>query len=74
MKDMADQKVQFGKYKGKLVSWVVENDYNYAVWLMKRSSSTTKTKRAAQSFIDKIRIANEGVKSAKLSVSTEIIQ
>ena len=25
-----NQKVQFGKYKGKLVSWVVENDYNYA--------------------------------------------
>ncbi len=62
MRDRAEQKVQFGKYKGKLVSWVVENDYDYAVWLMKWSNSTTKTKRAAQSFIDEIRIANEEVK------------
>ena len=48
-----NQKVQFGKYKGKLVSWVVENDYNYALWLWKNSNSTTKTKRAVQSLIDK---------------------
>ena len=48
-----NQKVQFGKYKGKLVSWVVENDYNYALWLWKQSNSTTKTKRAVQSLIDK---------------------
>jgi hypothetical protein len=47
------QKVQFGKYKGKLVSWVVENDINYAMWLWKGSNSTTKTKRAVQSLIDK---------------------
>jgi hypothetical protein len=47
------QKVQFGKYKGKLVSWVIENDYNYALWLWKNSNSTTKTKRAVQSLIDK---------------------
>lgn len=50
---MKDQKVQFGKYKGKLASWVVENDYNYALWLLKGSNSMTKTKRAVQSFIDK---------------------
>lgn len=48
------QKVQFGKYKGKLASWVVENDYNYALWLMKQSNSCTKTKRAIQSLIDKL--------------------
>jgi len=48
-----NQKIQFGKYKGKLVSWVVENDVNYAIWLAKFSNSTTLTKRAAQSFLDK---------------------
>jgi hypothetical protein len=48
-----NQKVQFGKYKGKLVSWVVENDINYAMWLWKGSNSTTKTKRAVQSLMDK---------------------
>ena len=48
-----NQKVQFGKYKGKLVSWVVENDIKYAMWLWKGSNSTTKTKRAVQSLIDK---------------------
>jgi len=48
-----EQKMQFGKYKGKLVSWVVDNDYNYSVWLVKSSNSKTLTKRAAQSFIDK---------------------
>ncbi len=48
-----NQKVQFGKYKGKLVSWVIENDINYAMWLWKGSNSTTKTKRAVQSLIDK---------------------
>ena len=47
------QKVQFGKYKGKLVSWVVENDYLYALWMRKHSNNTTKTKRAVQSLIDK---------------------
>jgi len=47
------QKVQFGKYKGKLASWVVENDYEYALWLLNQSNSITKTKRAIQSFIDK---------------------
>ena len=31
----------------------VENDYNYALWLWKQSNSTTKTKRAVQSLIDK---------------------
>ena len=48
-----NQKVQFGKYKGKLVLWVVENDFDYAIWLWKKSNCTTKTKRAAQSLIDK---------------------
>ena len=47
------QKIQFGKYKGKFVSWLLENDYQYAIWLLKQSNSTTKTKRAVQSFIDK---------------------
>jgi len=51
-----NQKVQFGKYKGKLVSWVVENDIKYAIWLWKGSNSTTKTKRAVQSLIDKKRL------------------
>lgn len=49
------QKVQFGKYKGKLVSWVVENDYEYAIWLLKKSNSTTSTKRAVQSLMDKLK-------------------
>lgn len=48
-----EQKVQFGKYKGKLCSWVVENDYNYALWILNKSNSITKTKRAIQSLIDK---------------------
>ena len=48
-----EQKVQFGKYKGRLVSWVVANDYQYALWLLKGSNSQTKTKRAVQSLIDK---------------------
>lgn len=52
------EKVQFGKYKGKLVSWVVENDYPYAEWLLKKSNSTTKTKRAIQSLIDKSKTSN----------------
>lgn len=47
-----NQKVQFGRYKGKLVSWVIENDYDYAIWLLKKSNSQTKTKRAVQSLID----------------------
>lgn len=48
-----EQKVRFGKYKGRLVSWVIENDYEYAKWLAYKSNSTTKTKRAAMSLIDK---------------------
>lgn len=47
-----NQKVQFGNYKGKLVSWVIENDYRYAQWLLDRSNSNTKTKRAVQSLMD----------------------
>ena len=48
-----EQKAQFGKYKGKLISWIVDNDFNYAMWLWKGSNCTTKTKRAAQSLINK---------------------
>jgi len=51
--NITNQKARFGKYKGKLVSWIVENDMSYALWLAKSSNSKTKTKRAAQSFIDK---------------------
>jgi uncharacterized protein (DUF3820 family) len=46
------QRAQFGKYKGRLISWIVENDYNYALWLMKQSNSTTKTKRTSKSLVD----------------------
>jgi len=49
------QITEFGKYKGKLVSWIVENDLQYAYWLAYYSTSNTKTKRAAQSLIDKIK-------------------
>lgn len=44
--------VQFGKYKGKLASWVVENDYPYALWLIKNSNSNTRTKRTVASIVD----------------------
>ena len=47
------QKAQFGKYKGKLISWVLENDPSYADWLLNKSNSNTKSKRAVQSFIDR---------------------
>ena len=47
------QKAQFGKYKGKLISWIIENDFNYANWLMKQSNSNTATKRAVKSLINK---------------------
>lgn len=50
-----EQLCQFGKYKGRLVSWVFENDPKYAEWLFKKTNSNTKTKRAAQSIIDKKR-------------------
>lgn len=39
MKKFDNQKVQFGKYKGKLVSWVVEHDPDYANWLATKSNS-----------------------------------
>lgn len=48
------QKVQFGKYKGKLVSWVIENDLQYAKWLLNKSNSRTKTKKAVQSQFDRL--------------------
>jgi len=53
--NISEQKVGFGKYKGRLVSWVVDNDFEYAKWLAYKSNSTTKTKRAAMSLIDKKR-------------------
>jgi hypothetical protein len=28
--------IQFGKYKGKTFSWIVENDMGYAKWLLKK--------------------------------------
>lgn len=46
------QRAQFGKYKGKLISWIVENDPSYAEWLSKRPTKQ-KTQKAAQSLIDK---------------------
>ncbi len=49
------QRIQFGKYKGKLVSWIIRNDYQYALWLLKDSNSNTKTKRAVQSLINNIK-------------------
>lgn len=51
--DSSKQEAQFGKYKGKLISWILENDPKYADWLSKKSNSKTKSKRAAQSLIDK---------------------
>lgn len=50
------QKAQFGKYKGRLISWIVDNDPAYAKWLASKSNSNTKTKRSAQSLIDKNKI------------------
>ena len=54
--DYKNQKIQFGKYKGKTASWLVENDYNYALWIVGKSNSLTKTKRAVQSEIDKMKL------------------
>ena len=51
--DYDSQKIQFGKYKGRLVSWVVDNDPQYAMWLLKRSNSMIRTKRAVQSIMDR---------------------
>lgn len=49
------QRAMFGKYKGKLISWIIENDLSYAHWLAKDSNSLTKTRRAAQSQLNKIK-------------------
>jgi len=48
-----EQTAQFGKYKGKLISWILDNDPGYAEWLASKSNSKTKSRRAAQSLIDK---------------------
>lgn len=56
-----NQKIQFGKYIGKTASWLVENDYNYALWILKKSNSMTKTKRAVQSEIDKVKNINKNI-------------
>lgn len=53
--DKQEQTAQFGKHKGKLISWILENDPKYADWLLKKSNSNTKSKRAVQSLIDKQR-------------------
>lgn len=45
----------FGKHKGRLVSWIVENDKPYAEWLATQSNSLTKTRRAAQSILDRLK-------------------
>lgn len=50
------QKIKFGKYKGKLASWVVDNDIQYAEWLAQFSNSNTLSKRAVKSFLDKTKI------------------
>lgn len=50
--DYTQQKATFGKHKGKMISWIVDNDPNYAKWLATKSNSNTKTKRAAQSYLD----------------------
>lgn len=57
----SNQRARFGKYKGKLVSWIVENDISYALWLANKSNSNTKTKLAAQSLIA---IKNNGSKNS----------
>ena len=56
------QVAQFGKYKGRLISWILENDKPYAEWLFKKSNSNTKSKRAAQSLIDKLLNPNRNLK------------
>ena len=47
-------KAQFGKYQGKTIDWIVENDLDYAKWLARGSNSTTMTKRRAQQLLDKL--------------------
>lgn len=49
------QTARFGKYKGKLVSWIIQIDKPYAEWLAYESNSSTQTKRAAQSQLDKLK-------------------
>jgi len=53
---MKDIKARFGKYEGKLISWIVDNDRPYAEWLAHKSNSKTKTRRTAQSMLDKSKI------------------
>jgi uncharacterized protein (DUF3820 family) len=48
-----NQKMQFGKYKGRLCSWVLDNDLDYAYWVMTQSNSQTQSRRAMQSLFDR---------------------
>ena len=54
MANLKDQVAQFGKYKGKLISWIIANDIQYAEWLAKRPTRQ-KTQRSAQSQLDKLK-------------------
>ena len=53
MKKHDNQVAQFGKYKGKLITWIYEHDPDYVRWLARESNSCTKSKRAAQSILDR---------------------
>lgn len=50
-------KMQFGKYRGKELTWIFENDKDYAEWVYKHSNSKTLSKRVMQSLFDKERIS-----------------
>jgi len=54
MKKHEKKTARFGKHKGKLISWIIENDRPYAEWLARWSNSLTSTKKAAQSQLDKL--------------------
>lgn len=46
-------KMQFGKYKGQEISDIIKKDYQYAIWVIRKSNSQTKSRREFQSLIDK---------------------
>lgn len=50
--------MQFGKYKGKDLKWIFDNDKSYAEWIFKKSNSNTKSKKGIQSLFDKKRNGN----------------
>ena len=41
--------MRFGKYKGKTLKWIYDNDFNYAVWM---SKNFTKPKGDYKLFCD----------------------